>query len=110
MQNKLSKLQKVSLLYIGVEANRTQSNYIKRRALTDGLVGILAIENSDKKKFFVSLTNSVRSLMNRGLLSKRATFIGLTKEGKENAREVREEIISLYGNINWDVVSEYYGS
>jgi len=110
MQRKLSKLQKVCLVCIGVLSNNENKTYVKRRKISKKLIDIISISDDEyeKKKFSVTLTNSIKSLVKRELITKRGTYVGLTKDGKKQAREIISEIKSIYNIINWKVIGEYY--
>ena len=102
MQPKLSKLQKTIILYIAIMLKSNSKRYIKRTDITKGLMDKL--DKKNKEVFRVTLSVSINSLIRRGLLSKYKTNIGLTKEGKETAKLIREQIIEEYGKINWEVI------
>ena len=99
-------MQKLILVYIGVKTKAINKRYMKRSELTRGLLDILHEKKGNR--FFVAVSQAVTPLIERGLLSKRGTFIGLTKEGKVTTRDIIDFIKSEYGSINWDVVYEYY--
>ena len=106
MQSKLGKMQKLILIYVGVKTKDIGEKYMKRRTLTDGLCDVLLEDKTNK--FLVSISQAVTPLVKRGLLSRRGVKIGLTKEGKNTAREILDIIGNDYGDVNWDTIVKYY--
>lgn len=106
MQSKLSKFQRIILVYIGVTAKSQNKKYIKRKDVTIGIAYILN-RNIDNN-FSALLSQSIAGLKQRKLVSKRGTMIGLTKEGRETARTIIDRINQRYNDINWDIVNRYY--
>lgn len=106
MQSKLSKLQRVIVVYVGVTAKSQNKKYVKRKDVTTGMAYILNrdIENN----FSALISQSIHGLKQRKLISKRGTMIGLTKEGRNTAREIIEMIKKIYGDIDWDIIKQYY--
>jgi len=89
-----------------VKTKALGKKYMKRSDLTDGLIDILHEERGNR--FFVAVSQAVTPLRKRGLISKKGTYVGLTKKGKDTAREIIDIIRSDYGDINWDAVYQYY--
>lgn len=108
MQSKLSKLQKIILVYVGVTVKQKERVSINRREVTAGLVKLLNVKN--KESFRVILSVSIKSLLKRNMLSRKGKFIGLTAEGKENTKEIINKLKEKYGKANWDILRLYYGS
>lgn len=106
MQTRLSKLQKVILVYVGVKTKQSNKS-INRRDVTKALHEILGIQN--KESFSVVLTFSINALVKRKLVSKRGKYVNLTDEGREVARAIINDIKSIYGDINWEKVRSFYG-
>jgi len=106
VQSKLSKLQRVIVVYVGVTAKSQNKKYVKRKDVTTGMAYILNrdIENN----FSALISQSIHGLKQRKLISKRGTMIGLTKEGRNTAREIIEMIKKIYGDIDWDIIKQYY--
>ena len=108
MQAKMSKLQKVILVYVGVTTKSSSKKYMRRKDVTAGLADLL---NRDVDNNFSALiSQSIYGLKERGSISKRGSTIGLTKIGKDNAKEIIEYITNTYGKITWDVIKSFYSS
>lgn len=99
-------MQKLILIVIGVKTKALGKKYMKRSDLTDGLIDIL--HEKRENRFFVAVSQAVTPLNKRGLISKKGTYVGLTKKGKKTAREIIDIIRKDYADINWDTVYEYY--
>jgi len=106
MQTKLGKMEKLILVYVGVKTKKLGKRYIPRMELTDALAKILNKEKDTR--FCVDVAQSVKPLKKRGLLAQMRRSIGLTKEGRENAREIIDFIKKEYKEVNWDVVADYF--
>jgi len=105
METNLGKMQKLVLVYIGV--NTKEQSYIKRRALTDGISKLL--DYKKRKKLSVTISQSLRLLLKRELVTKKGSYIGLTTGGKDVTRNIIEHIKSEYnGEIDWNVIAKYY--
>lgn len=102
---RLGKTQKLVLVYIGV--NTKEQLYIKRRVLTDGISKLLDYKKT--KNLSRKISQSVRLLLKRGLVTKKGSYVGLTADGKDVARNVINHIKSEYdGKIDWKIIVEYY--
>jgi len=102
----MSRLQKVVLVYIGVKSKNENKPYINRIAFTKGLREVLNVAN--KKSFSVTISSTVKSLVKRNLVSRRAKTVGLTKEGREEAKNAIDEIKNEQGGIDWERIKGYY--
>ena len=99
-------MQKLILVYIGVKTKSLGTSYMKRSDLTKGLLDILHEKKGNR--FFVAVSQAVTPLVERGLVSKKGTYVALRKKGKDTAREVIDIIKNDYGEINWETVYQYY--
>lgn len=105
METRLGKVQKLILVYIGV--NTKEQPYIKRRILTDDICKLLDCKK--RKKISLATSQSIGLLLKRCLVTKKGSYIGLTDKGKDVTRNVIEHIKSEYdGEINWDIIVKYY--
>ena len=66
----------------------------------------MLIEN--KESFSVSLTVSLNSLHERNLIRRKGKYLNLTEEGRNNAKEIIDEIKEEYGEINWNIINSFY--
>ena len=103
---KLSKFQKIILMYIGMETKRWDRKYIKRTAVSIGLKDKLEIIGSNS--FRVVLTNAINALYRRKLVTRMRSTVGLTELGRTVARETIAEIKKKYGTINWELIVRWY--
>ena len=79
---------------------------MKRSDVTIGLAEML--ERDRDNNFSALISQSIRELKNRKLISKRGTTIGLTKEGRETTRIIIDKIKEVYNDIDWDIINCYY--
>ena len=103
---KLSKFQKIILVYIGMETKRCDRKYIKRTAVSIGLKNSLGIAGSDS--FRVVLTNAINALYRRKLVTRMRSTIGITELGRTVAGETIEKIKEKYGTISWQLIEKWY--
>jgi len=97
-------MQKLILVYIGV--NTKENPYIKRRILTKNISLLI---NSPTKTVSGTISQSIKLLIQRGFLSKKTSYIGLTKTGKTITKNIIEHIKAEYnGEIDWDIIVSYY--
>lgn len=107
MHTKLSKLQKLILIYIGVTTKQNEKKFMNRRDVTKGIEKLL-MNKILTNSFSSSLSRSITSLTERRLLSKRGNTIGLTSEGREIARKIIDDLEKTYGEIDWNVIMFEY--
>ena len=107
MQERLSNLQKVTLLYIGILTKHQK--YLKRSDVTRGIRELIEIHPDRYDSFSVTFSFSIKSLVTRGLVEKKGRIVTLTNEGRENAREIRQQVVDRYHKINWELIRRYYG-
>lgn len=101
---KLSQLQKFLVIFIGV---KTQCNgYINRRVLTSSLYEELNCK-STKENFSSTLTASIKSLQDKGLVSMRGNKTRLTHSGIGEANLLINDIKKRYNTLTWRVVKCY---
>lgn len=100
----LGKMQKLILVYIGVKTEK--GKYINRILFTDDLSDILNREKDHQ--FCVAVDQALKSLIKHDLIQRRGRFIRLRRDGREIARGVVDCIKSEYGDINWEIVKNYF--
>jgi len=106
MQTKLGKMQRLILVYTGVKTKALSKMFMPRRDLTTGLSELL--EREKDISFTTAIAQAVKPLKRRGLLYQRGYSVGLTKDGKENAREIIDYIKDEYGKVDWENIVDYY--
>jgi len=111
-QAKLSKLQKIILVYIGVNIKQSNSQRINRVEITEEIYRILygkrLAERTDHKHFPSVVANSVRELSRRNLIIKKnKATVSINENGKDIARNIISETKRVYGNVTWDTIKQY---
>jgi hypothetical protein len=106
MQTKLGKMEKLILVYIGVNTKYLGKRYMPRSDLTTGLSDVL--EKKKDSRFCVDVAQSVKPLKERGLVTQMRRSIGLTNLGKEHAREIINIVKKDYGKVDWESFADYY--
>jgi len=105
MQTRLSKLQKYILVYIGVWTKKRNISYLRKKETYDGIKDQLG-KHSDS--FNVVLSNSIKALYKRGLISIRGKSVGLTTTGRNTAKEILQQVKEKYENVNWETLKMMY--
>lgn len=106
MESKMSKLQKIILIYIGVTTKSYNKKYMRRKELTVGLADLLSRDVDNN--FSALVSQSIYGLKNRKLVSKRGGTIGLTTYGRDITREIIDNITDTHGGISWDIIKDFY--
>ena len=106
--SKLSKFQRLLLIYISKQTSNEKRKHIKRTDITKDMIVALDIKEEKRKSFRVVLTNSLNSLHKRGLIIKMRTCIGLTDKGKIVSKEIVNSIGGKCGLIDWDIIADWW--
>lgn len=108
---KLSKLQKMILIYVGVVSTKDNKDYIERKMLTEELYQILyggyLAQRTTNKSFPSVISSSLNGLIKRELIIKKRRRIVITEKGKEIARSMLNDIKQQYEKANWSTVKKF---
>jgi len=97
---KFGRVEKIVLLYFGFKRNES-SKLLKRTEITRDIKKLLGKE--DDTSFPVVLNNSIKKLiLDKKLLYRRYSRIGINKKGLKYAVQILEELKNKGTIKNWD--------
>jgi antitoxin component of MazEF toxin-antitoxin module len=108
LQQRLDKVQKLVLVYIGVKTKSDNSKYLNEKELNKFIKKLLKID--DKEKLSAVVTSAINTLLDRKLVERKGFYISLSEDGLENAREIVNAVRTKYNDINWENIVSYVSS
>ena len=101
----MEKLQKIIVLCTGIMAKKEETKYVSKRAVTKQIKNLMSRHT---QSFSVMISTSYKSLFKKELISLRGNVVALNITGLSLAKEIRQQIIDKYGDIDWETIRRFY--